>query len=493
MAIQVYQTEIGPYLNDASNLAGGEAERVFLPESEDEVREILAECSANRIPVTVSGAGTGLAGGRIPFGGVVLSLSRMNRILEIDPEGKRAVVEAGVILNDLQREVESFGLLYPPDPTERGGQIGGNFSTNASGARTFKYGPTRDWVRGARLVRSNGDLIDLQRGGCRAVGYDLRLPIESEILDLQVPRYRMPATSKHAAGYYARPDMDALDLFIGSEGTLAVVTQIELRLIPKPERLFSGIIFFDDEENMLDFVEEVRDRSRSNRANDGADLFDARALEFVDAHALAFIRDQYPSIPETAAGGAVWFEQETTEASEDALIADWAGVIERHTRLVDESWFGLTESDQERMRRFRHAVPSSAFEFIAQHHVRKFGTDMGVPDDRFREMYRFYREQLAESGLANMTWGHIGNSHLHVNILPTDESRTVTAKQLYDRFVGEALTLGGTVSAEHGIGKIKGPYLQQMFGEEGIEQMRRVKGVLDPCGILGQGTMFELK
>ncbi|MGE3801919.1 MAG: FAD-binding oxidoreductase [Candidatus Kapaibacterium sp.] len=491
MTIRENDSEIEGFLTDASNFSGGYAERVYQPETEDEVKEILAQCSRDRIPVTISGAGTGLAGGRIPFGGVVLSMARMNRIIEIDEERGHAIVEAGVILQDFQNEVESRGLLYPPDPTERGGQLGGNFSTNASGARTFKYGPTRSWVAGADLIRSNGEKISLARGVCRADGYSLRIPAERESIQLTVPRYNMPATSKHAAGYFAAPDMDGLDLFIGSEGTLGVVTQIGLRLIPKPERLFSGIVFFDDEEKMLSFVEEARDRSRANRQREVSESFDVRALEFIDPNALDFIRETYPTIPESVAGGAIWFEQETTEGSEDQLITAWAELIERHTSLANDSWFGLTESDQERMRKFRHAVPSSAYEYIAEHRVRKFGTDMAVPDNRFREMYKFYKEQLATSGVANLTWGHIGNSHLHVNILPSNEEEIPKAKLLYDLFVTEALKLGGTVSAEHGIGKIKRPYLRQMFGDEGIEEMRRVKQTMDPAGILGIGTMIE--
>ena len=241
---------------------------------------------------------------------------------------------------------------------------------------------------------------------------------------------------------------------------------------------------------MLSFVEEARDRSRANRQREGSDLFDARALELIDPNALDFIRETYPTIPDAVAGGAIWFEQETTERSEDQLISAWAELIEQHTSLVNDSWFGLTESDQERMRKFRHAVPSSAYEYIAKHRVRKFGTDMAIPDNRFREMYRFYKDSLASSGLANLTWGHIGNSHLHVNILPSSEEEIPKAKQLYDLFVTEALKLGGTVSAEHGIGKIKRQYLRQMFGDKGIEEMRRVKQTLDPAGILGVGTMI---
>lgn len=478
-------TDIEAWLADASNLAGGCADEVCLPENEDDVAEILKDCAARQVPVTISGNRTGLAGGGVPTGGTVLSLGKMNRILSVDPATKSAVVQPGVVLRDFQDRVEGMDLLYPPDPTERGGQIGGNVATNASGARTFKYGPTRDWISGLRVLLSTGERLALRRGRERADGCELALVTEEgSRIDVRLPDYPMPSVSKHAAGYFSRPDMDAVDLFIGSEGTLGVVTEIELRLIDLPEHLFSGVVFFADEEKMLDFTEEVRERSRSG--GEQGNRLEGRAIEFIDANALDFIRGQFPSIPEGAGGGAIWFE---SEGDSDEQIAAWADVIERHTPLMNDSWFALTEKDQKRMREFRHAVPSSAYEFITRHGMRKFGTDMAVPDGRFREMYRFYRTRLAESGLTNLTWGHIGNSHLHVNLLPEREEQVPVAKQLYDEFVAEALRLGGTVSAEHGIGKIKTAYLRRMFGDQAIGQMIAVRRALDPAGILGRGTM----
>ena len=482
-------SDVERYIVDASNLSGGYADCLYMPETEEEVGEILKECSQKKIPITIAGAGTGLAGGRIPFGGAVLSLAKMNKIIEIDEKQEHVVVEAGVILHDLHTEVESRGLLYPPDPTERGGQLGGNFATNASGARTFKYGSTRRWVAGAHLFLASGEMISLPRNSKQANGYSLNLQAK-KTYEIRIPRYTMPFTSKHSAGYYAKPGMDPLDLFIGSEGTLGVVTRLGLKLIRMPEKLFSGIVFFESSKKMLDFVDEARDRSLKNRRRKMISL-DARALEFIDYNSLQLIKERYSSIPENASGGAIWFEQEIDEASEDILISQWAEVIERHTNLSNDSWFALSQKDQERMRRFRHTVPSSAYELITAHNIRKFGTDMGVPDHRFREMYQFYQEELERSGLRNLTWGHIGNSHLHVNMLPESEAQIVQAQQIYDRFVSKALDLGGTVSAEHGIGKLKTKYLHQMYGDEGIEEMRSVKRTLDPNGMLGRGTMFN--
>src|SRR5437588_594312 len=160
------QDEIQSYLADASNLAGGHASRILVPETSEEVADALARATRELTPVTVAGAGTGIVGGRVPFGGVVLSTQRLNHIGEIVREdgGGRATAEAGVVLADFQREVRSKELLYPPDPTESSCFLGGTVATNASGARTFKYGPTRCYVRRLKVALATGDLLDIGRG-----------------------------------------------------------------------------------------------------------------------------------------------------------------------------------------------------------------------------------------------------------------------------------------------------------------------------------------
>src|SRR6185369_5977081 len=173
----------------------------------------------------------------------VLATDRLNRIKSIESEpsgGGRGVAEAGVILADFQRAVDQKGLLYAPDPTERGAFLGGTVATNASGARTFKYGPTRNYIERLKVVLASGEIRDLHRG--------------EKIHEIRVPSYSRPATRKNATGYFVSPGMDELDLFIGSEGTLGVICEIEARLIPKPEGLLSGVVFFATESDVLAFV-----------------------------------------------------------------------------------------------------------------------------------------------------------------------------------------------------------------------------------------------
>ena len=491
--------DIRPYLSDASAITGGVADEVLFPRTEEELAAIVADRIGRGIPITVAGGGTGLVGGRVPFGGTVISTARMDRIGELDTVRSTVDVEPGVPLFRIHAWAAERNLLYPPDPTETGGFIGGNIATNASGARTFRYGPTRSWITALRVVLASGEILDLHRGDVDVVDRTAHLRAESgRTIDLSLPEIWRPDVRKNAAGYYLAPGMDGLDLFIGSEGTLGVVTRATLRLVPAPEKLFSGIVFFADEERMLDFVDEVRERSLANRGEAGhldaigiEGRIDSRAIEFIDANALKAVRHLHPTIPTDADGGAIWFEQECTAENETVLLEAWYDVIERHTPLMDASWFGIEEQDHARMRAFRHTIPSTAFEIYTSRRMRKFGTDMAVPVDRFREMFRFYREGLTASGLEHMTWGHIGDAHLHVNLLPRDAAEAEVAAELFDRFIAEAIALGGTVSAEHGIGKLKRNYLREMYGDEIIRVMRRIKRSLDPSGLLGKGTMFE--
>jgi D-lactate dehydrogenase (cytochrome) len=254
MQVKTQPEDIENYLTDASNMQGGHAERLFIPQSADEIAEILRDANRQKIPVTISGARTGTVGGAIPFGGYVISLEKLNKIVEIDKETRTAVVEPGVILADLQKAVDAVGLFYPPDPTEWSCQIGGTVATNASGARSFKYGATRDHVRRLRIVLPEGSTVDVRRGDYLS-GDDTIALVSREV---KLPTYERPAVRKNVSGYFNSRPLDAMDLFIGSEGTLGVITEIELSLLPKPEGVFSGIVFCERRSDLLAFVDEAK-------------------------------------------------------------------------------------------------------------------------------------------------------------------------------------------------------------------------------------------
>jgi D-lactate dehydrogenase (cytochrome) len=462
MQVKSNPDEIQSFLSDASFIRDGHADRVVLPESIEEVAEALAAANQDGTPVTVSGAGTGTVGGRVPFGGIVLATDRLNRIKSI--ENDRAVAESGVILADFQRAVGQKGFLYPPDPTERGCFLGGTVATNASGARTFKYGPTRNYIERLKVVLASGQVLDLRRG-------------EKNILKIPLPNYNPPATRKNAAGYYISPNMDDIDLFIGSEGTLAVICEIETRLVPKPQGLLSGVVFFAKESDVLAFVAE---------AEKGA--VDARALEFFDNESLSFLSQRYPEIP-SAAVGAIFFEQETTDSTEESILNKWLALLDKHDAFAD-SWFATNEQDQAKLREFRHQLPVLMNEWFARYRQRKVSTDMAVPDEAFPGLFDLYKQTLRSSGLRYTIFGHIGDNHVHVNILPRDESEGARARELYVVFLKYAASVGCTLSAEHGVGKLKRDYLRLFYSDDQLRQMAAVKKTLDPNGILGRGNIF---
>ena len=495
MQVKTELDQLTNYLTDASNMPGGHAEKLFIPESTEEIAEILREANEKKIPVTVSGARTGTVGGAIPFGGYVVSLERLNKIGDIDKANKTVVVGAGVILHDLQRAVEAEGLFYPPDPTEWSCQVGGTVATNASGSRSFKYGATRNYVRALKIVLASGDILNLRRGETVADGDgELHLVTEQGIkVTAKRPTYKRPHVRKNVSGYFNQKPLDAVDLFIGSEGTLGVITEIELSLLAKPDGFFSGVVFFESEADLLMFVAEVREFSFANRKSQITNhKFDAALLEYFDKNALDFIRERFPEVPENMQG-AIFFEQETTEETEDTLFEQWNELLEKHNADVDRSWFTTTEQDREKMREFRHSLPVTVNERIARYGRKKVGTDMAVPDENFSSFLRFYKQTLDASGLDYVIFGHIGDCHLHANLLPKDEGEAEKARHIYGRCVAQAIMLGGTVSAEHGIGKLKRKYLDAMMGERYLHEMAQLKRAFDPNGILGRGNMFDAK
>lgn len=286
----------------------------------------------------------------------------------------------------------------------------------------------------------------------------------------------MPATRKNATGYFVAPGMDAIDLFIGSEGTLGVICEIEVKLLPKPQGLLSGVVFFASEADVLALVRDVRKQ------------VDARAVEFFDNESLNFLREKYPTIPAPAVG-AIFFEQETNETNEETVLNQWLTLLDQHHALAD-SWFATNEQDQAKLREFRHQLPVLMNEWFSRYQQRKVSTDMSVPDEAFPGLFRLYKQSLQSSGLRYTIFGHIGDNHVHVNILPRDDSEGARARELYVEFLKYAASVGGTLSAEHGVGKLKRDYLRLFYNDDQLRAMAALKKALDPNGILGRGNIF---
>ncbi len=488
MIIKTLPDEIENYLSDASNFKG-KCDAVYIPESVDEISALLKKANAEGTPVTISGNGTGLTGARVPSGGILISTEKLNKIIEINKKDKYIVVEPGVILDNLQKEVNRQELLYPPDPTEWNCFIGGTIATNASGEKTFKYGPTRNFVEELQVVLADGEILDIKRGLFNAKGFHLEMEtVSGKKIELKIPSINMPGV-KNASGYYLKENMDAIDLFIGSEGTLGIITKIKLQLVKLPVDILSSVIFFDSEDNAISFIEEARKTSLETRKHK-SDTLEALALEFMDENCLNFLKEDYSQIP-VDAKSSVWFEQETTTENDETLFNQWAELIAIHNGNTETAWFAFSENDKRKLEEYRHSVSAKANEFIAKRNVKKLGTDVAVPNNVFKGFYKECKNLVQNSGIKFIAYGHFGNSHLHLNMLPENDDEYEKGKELYKQICKRAVELNGTVSAEHGIGKLKTEYLEMMFGKENIKKMAEIKKVFDPNLILGRGTLFS--
>ena len=446
------------YLEDASGFRG-HAERLAVPRTEAELVELVCAASEASAPITVAGAGTGVTGGRVAQGGWIVSLEKFTRL---EVRKGSAVAGAGVLLRDLHAAARASGQFYPPDPTETAASLGGSIATNASGSRSFRYGATRRHILSTRVTMMDGTARTFRRG---------------EAIDFDVPAIGVPPGTKHSAGYALAPGMDWVDLFAGSEGTLGIVTEVEVNLLPAPRALLAGVVFLRDDAAAVDAVDAWRG------------IPGIRMLEYFDGPSLQMLTQRFPDIPGHA-GAAILFEQELVSA-DDLEIDAWEGRLE--AAGSEASWFAMADSDRERFRRFRHALPEMVNDIVRRDGFAKIGSDYSVPIERNGEMLAYYRSRLdAEFPRRAVIFGHIGNAHLHANVLPSNEEQFDRARALMVEFARHAVELGGSVAAEHGLGKRKTHLLPLQYSAAEIEAMRAVKRRLDPQWLLGRGNLFPL-
>ena len=427
-------------LTDASNYPG-HADAVLSPATESEVAAILRRASSEKIPVTICGALTGLAGGAAPQGGWAISLTGLRK-LEVG-QGK-AVVGPGVLLREVQAAAAQSGQFYAPDPTENTSSIGGNIAANSSGSRSFRYGATRRHVLSLRVALMDGSILHLKRG--EKIGFD-------------VPAISLPRTTKHSAGYPLAPHMEWVDLFVGNEGTLGVVTEAELAFLPAPGERIGGVVFFRSEDDALEAVERWRPTPGLNM------------IEYIDHASLAMM-----DVPQQA-----------------ALMIEIEGDadIDMGNALESDSWFATSAADRERFRVFRHTLAEKANDRVRRTGFVKFGTDYAVPLDKNREMMAIYRRVMDQDAPGRyVIYGHIGDAHVHVNSFPETRQQFERGKDVMTDLAREAVRLGGTVGAEHGLGKRKAHLLEIQYPPQQIEAMKAVKRRFDPAWLLGQGTLF---
>jgi len=448
-----------PYLQDASGYSG-EAEQVFVPADAGELRDVVKRAAAERVPLSIAGAGTGLTGARVPHGGFVISLERFRKL---EMRAGRARCGAGLALEDLHREAAKTRQFFGPNPTESSASMGGILSTNAGGARSFRYRSVRYQILGAEVTFADGRTEWFAHGD--KVNFDYQT-------------VRAPATTKNSAGYYLRPELDWVELLAGSEGTLGIVTEIEVKLLPQPGGILSGVVFFASDEEALDAVDAWRG------------LPELRLLEFMDQHALNFLRPRYAEIP-VAARAALLVEQ-NLQSEQDEEIDRWTERLEAQGALED-TWFGLRPAEQARFREFRHTLAVLVTDTARRNGFHKNATDFAVPIERNRELHAYYKLRCEELFAGQYTiFGHVGDANNHINLLPKTREQAKQAEELIYEFASKVVGMGGTVAAEHGIGKTKTNLLRLMYTAAEIEAMRAVKQKLDPQWLLSPGNLFEM-
>jgi len=503
------QRRCAEYLHDESRLQGERVEVMHFPATTEQAAAAVRLARSRGHRVAVSGGRTGIVGGAVPMGAEeIISLEKLifRPRLRRDADGNWYVrLGAGTTIDALRRALDEgdfecegdppdVPLFYPVDTTERSAEIGGTIATNASGARTLYYGPTRNWVSWMKVVVPDGRVLALGRGEVRSRDGELRfLGGDGRYSMLSIPEVRYPPT-KHTAGYYLKPDMDAIDLFIGSEGTLGIVTEAELRLIEKPPNRLFLTLFLDAEHEALDIVKACKQDGR----------FQILAMEYFGPNAIELLRQKRAELG--ASGGLVSLPETARMALYlEFVFEDERGLDALHCRLLEmfdslgidpeKSWAGFGAKEMEKMKELRHAVPEAVNTIIGQRQrtdptLHKVGTDMAVPRSALRSMMKFYRSRLEQSGLDYVIFGHIGDGHLHVNILPEAAEQVERAKSLYLEFAREVVRNGGSVAAEHGIGRIKKMFLPIQYRAEELAAMRRVKQVIDPLGTLNPGVLF---
>ena len=501
--------------HDAANYPGGKALALAKPQNEAEVSAILQRYT-RILPI---GAQSSVTGGASPNSEVVLSLARQDRILESGSEYIRA--QAGLSLRTLRETLALEDKYYPPVPSYDGATVGGVIATNAAGPATFKYGATRSWVQALTVVLASGAVLDLERGQCIAHhdGY-FEVDEETRLYRLPVPTYKMPLVSKCSAGYYAKPGMDLIDLFIGSEGTLGVITEATWRVVsPRPE-ICVALVPCLNEAQAFALTQSLREISLKTRQTHDQRGLEVSAIEYMDARSVEILRAdgsdrrnairlepdartlllvQFELSPEWAARAYDDLAQALEPDAPDVPLVQFVRIVEQsgrleQTELVMPGDWGRIEQ----MYALREAVPYGVNARVLQAKqnlhpsITKMAADMIVPFDRLGIMMQIFREGFESYGLDYAIWGHVSDGNMHPNLLPRSLDDIHHAQRVILEAGQAVIALGGCPLAEHGVGRnpTKKALLKDLYGESGLQQMLAIKNVLDPEGKLAPGNLF---
>jgi D-lactate dehydrogenase (cytochrome) len=492
VALETDADVIAAYLQDAAHYPGGHAPALARPTTIEEVAWVIGHAS-RVLPI---GAQSSLTGGATPAGDVLLSTEHLTSLrLQSD----RVVAGAGVRLRDLQDALAARDCWFPPVPTFLGATVGGAIATNAAGAATFKYGAVRRWVRGLSLVLPTGDVLRLTRDEVQAQDGQFVVTTARGDRRIDVPDIAMPTVPKCSAGYFAAREMDLIDLFIGSEGTLGVIVEAELDVRHRPGGVCWMLIALPSEAAAIALTGELRTDT----------ILDIAAIEYIDRRSIEVIQEDGADrrlgveIPDSAhVLLLVQIEVDAAQAEHgfaDPLLQHLADILGKYDAL-DTAEIVLP-SDTRRAAAFmelREAVPAGVNRRVAVAHrsdprVHKMAADMIVPFARFAEMMAECRGLAACRALDLAVWGHISDGNVHPNVIPRDYRDVQRGQETILDLGRRVIAMGGSPLAEHGVGRnpVKQQLLRLLYGAAGIDAMRRVKLSLDPEWKLGSGVLFE--
>jgi len=489
--------EVADLLRDESRMTAPGVASVAEPATLAELRQVMRWHADHWHRVTVSGARTGVTGGAVPDASThLVSVARLRGIVALDVTADPPFVRvlAGTTLRELQAALATRapGFHLPLDPTEAGASVGGMVATNAAGSRAFRFGATRDWVLGLTVELASGRTLELRRGRDRAAGDALTLVDGDDRRTVHVPAIRKPHT-KNSIGYGFTAGGDAVDLFVGSEGTLGVVTEVLWRLAPANESRLAFLQCFATPAQAFALVEALRSDAGLRTT----------AIEFLDARSHDLAREtgkpEVERVLAHAPPGSCSVFAEFGYDDEAALDATIERVLAHVAAAGGDEAAGLAGIDDQALRdirAFRHAVPERINATIARRReqhptLHKIATDMAVEDRDLRWVYDLYSTRLTAAGLDHAIFGHAGNNHFHVNILPRNDDELRRAKVIYAEFAAAIVARGGCVSAEHGIGRIKKHFLPVQYDAATLDAMRAAKRWLDPGWRLNPGVLVD--
>lgn len=499
-------------------MPGGFTAEVAFPRSERDVADII-RAARSILPV---GAQSSLTGGATPRGEVVISTARL-RTLDVDASAT-VRAGAGVTLVEVAARLRALGALYPPAPTFLGATVGGTVSTNAAGAATFKYGTTRAWVDALTVVLASGEVLDLTRGACVAHpdGYIDIAQVSGDLIRVPVPRYTMPDVPKVSAGYFAAPGMDLIDLFIGSEGTLGVITAATLRSVSPAPATCLVFVTFAEVDRALAFVHALRSESQRTWQSRTPYGLDVSAIEHIDARSLSLLREDgvdarlglslnarasigllvtIDLAPDTSAADVydAFAAADETESASPSPVSEFLQLLSACGSVEDAIVAPPGDTTGvERLIALREAVPVAVNSRVGRakrdvdSRIEKTAADVVVPFDHFASWLTFCENEWRVRGLDGAIWGHISDGNVHPNVIPRRYEDIVAGKEAVLACGREAIRLGGAPLAEHGVGRnpVKQRLLVELYGPQGIEDMRAVKRALDPAWKLAPGVLF---